>query len=318
LSLHFDFQIVDIQHTPQVPFVVAKPTSMHEVWGIIMRLMEDRVCTVTGSNSGIGKETALALGRIGATVVMAVRSQEGGEKARVEIVGKTGNPEIDLVKYDQSSTDSIREFAGEFEKKRDRLDVLINNAGAFFGRRQITIDGLQRTLAVDYLGSFLLTHELLPLLRSSAPSRIINTESGMENSGKTDLSDLQSEKRYNAINVYANAKLMLTMYTYELARRLGGTGVTVNVVEPGFVATNLSQNSGSRLLSLAFWIARPLQISAEKGVETLVYLASALEVEGVTGKCYSRLKQTATAQISYDHQMQGRLWDTTMKLLGLT
>ncbi len=279
--------------------------------------MKDRVCIVTGSNSGIGKETAVALSRMGATVVMAVRNQERGDKIRAKIVGKTGNPEIHLMKYDQSSTDSIRKFASEFKKKHDRLDLLINNAGAFFSRRQITIDGFERTLAVDYLGPFLLTHELLPLLRSSAPSRIINTGSGMENSGKIDLSDLQSEKSYTAINAYANAKLMLTMYTCELARRLEGTGLTVNVVEPGFVATNLGRNSGSRLLSLAFWIARPLQISAEKGAETLVYLASAPEVEGVTGKCYSRLKQTTTTQISYDQQMQGRLWDTTMELLGL-
>jgi len=282
-----------------------------------MSEMKGKVCIVTGSNSGIGKETALALANMGARVVVVVRNWERGEKARQEIMNKTGNHATLRMICDISSMDSIREFAKQFKAQYNRLDVLINNAGAVFSRRQTTIEGFERTIAVNYLGPFLLTCELLPLLKSSAPSRVINVGSGMHRSGKMDFDDLQSEKTYNAMNAYANAKLMLTTHTYELARRLDGTGVTVNVVEPGFVATNLGTNSGSHLYSLMFKMTRPFQVSAKKGAETSVYLASAREVEGVTGKCFSGLKETTTAQVSYDQQLQRRLWDATVRLLGL-
>lgn len=280
--------------------------------------MKGKVCIVTGSNSGIGRETALALANTGATVVMVVRNPERGEMVRTEMINETGNRAIDLMICDLSSMDWIRRFTKDFRAKYDRLSVLINNAGAYFSKRQVTIDGFERTLAVNYLAPFLLTYELLPLLKSSAPSRVVNIGSGTERSGKIDFDDLQSERHYSAMSAYANAKLMVTVYTYELARRLEGTGVTVNVVEPGFVATNLGRNSGSRLISLAFSMARPLQISAKKGAETSLYLASAPGVEGVSGKCFSKLKQTTTARVSYDQQIQRQLWDATMEMLGLT
>lgn len=280
--------------------------------------MKGKICIVTGSNSGVGRETALALSSMGATVVMAVRNQQRGESAQADIINKTGNHEVIVMICDMSSAESIRMFAKEFKNKYDRLDVLINNAGAIFSKRETTTDGFERTLAVDYLGPFLLTHELLPLLKSSAPSRVINAGSGLQSSGKVDFDDLQSGKNYNASNAYANAKLMLTMWTYHLARRLGGTGVTVNVTQPGFVATNLGRNSGSVPLSLAFTLMRPFQISAKKGAETSVYLASAREIEGVTGKCFSRLHETRTAEICYDLQTQRLLWDASTELLGLT
>jgi NAD(P)-dependent dehydrogenase (short-subunit alcohol dehydrogenase family) len=281
-----------------------------------MSRINGKVCVVTGSNSGIGKETALALSGMGATVVMAVRDRERGEKARAEIVGETGKDAIHLMICDLSSMDSVRQFAKEFRRKYDRLHALVNNAGVFVGKREVTVDGFERTLAVNYLAPFLLTQELLPLLKSSAPSRIINIGSGMHRSGRIDFNDLQCRK-CNAMKAYANSKLMLTTYTYELSRRLQGTGVTVNVVEPGFVATNLGNNSGSRLYSLAFLIARPFQISAKKAAETHVYLASSPKVDGITGKCFSELKETTTAQASYDQQTQRRLYDTTLELLRL-
>ena len=283
-----------------------------------MSQLKGKVCIVTGSNSGIGKETALALSNMGATLVMAVRNRERGEKAQAEIVSETGNPATHLMIYDQSSMNMIRQFAAEFKMNYDRLDVLVNNAGAFFSKRQTTIDGLEQTLAVDYLGPFHLTQELLPLLKSSAPSRIVNVGSGLEKSGRIDFDNFTSPKTYNAMSAYANAKLMLTMYTYELAERLQNSEVTVNIVEPGFVATNFGRNSGSRLLSLAYATMRPIQISAKKGAETIIYLASAREVEGVTGKCFSKLRETTTAKVSYDQQMRKRLWDVTAKLLGVT
>ena len=279
--------------------------------------MIGKVCIVTGSNSGIGKETALALSNKGATVVMVVRDKERGEKAQSEIINKTGNNDTFLMICDLSSMDSIGKFVKEFTEKYDRLDVLINNAGAVFRERQTTVDGFERTLAVDYLGPFLLTHQLLPLLKSSAPSRIINLASGLYKSGKIDLDDLQSDKNYKGMNAYSSAKLMVVMYTYELARRLKGTGVTANAVLPGFVRTNLGRNSGSFLYALEYLIVRPFQISAEKGAETSVYLASSDEVEGVAGKCFSKMRETTTSQASYDQQTQKLLWDRTIELLKL-
>ena len=280
-----------------------------------MGQMQGKVCIVTGSNSGIGKETALALAGMGAVVVMAVRNRERGERARSEIIEETGNQATDLMICDVSSIESIRRFAREFKEKYDRLDVLINNAGAVFSKRQTTPDGVEMTLAVNYLGPFLLTLELLPLLKASAPSRVINLSSGMHGTGKIDFDDLQSEKGYRGMQTYAKAKLMVTTITYEWARRLDGTGVAVNVVEPGFVATNLGRNSGSLISSIMFGLVRPIQISPRKGAETSVYAATSDELEGVTGKCFAKLKEKP--KISYDREIQRRLWDSTMDLLGV-
>jgi len=279
--------------------------------------MKDKVCIVTGSNSGIGKETALALSSMGATVVIVVRDKECGEKAQLDIINKTGNRDTILTMCDLSSIDSVKKFAKEFADNYDRLNVLINNAGAVFRKRQTTVDGFERTLAVNYVGPFLLTYELLPLLKSSAPSRIINLSSGLYKSGKIDFDNLQSEKNYNGMTVYSNVKLMVMMYTYDLARRLEGTDVIANIALPGFAATNLGRNSGSLLYSLEYLIVRPFQISAKKGAETSIYLASSDEIEGVTGKCFSKMRETTTSQLSYDQQIQKQLWDKTIELLKL-
>ena len=282
-----------------------------------MSEVEGKICIVTGSNSGIGKETALGLASKKAKVVMAVRNAEKGSKAKEELVQKSGNSSVELILCDLSSMESIRRFAEEFIAKHDRLDVLINNAGAVFYKRQVTVDGFEQTLAVDYLGPVLLTSKLLPLLRKSAPSRIINISSGLYKSGKIDFDDLQSLKKYNGMKVYSNAKLMLLMFTYELAKRLQGTRITANAVLPGFVATNLGKNSGSRRQALMFKMVRPFQISAKKAAETPIYLTSSKEVEEVNGKCFSRLKEITTCQTSYDEEMQKRLWNETTKTLKL-
>jgi NAD(P)-dependent dehydrogenase (short-subunit alcohol dehydrogenase family) len=292
---------------------------------IIMSETKEKICIVTGSNSGIGKETAIGLAKIGTTVVMVVRDQERGEKALKEIITQTGNNSVDLMICDLSSMDSIRRFTKEFKKKYDRLDVLINNAGALFNKREVTPEGFERTLAVNYLGPFLLVHELLDLLKKSAPSRIINVSSGLAKNGQVDLDDLQSEKSYVGTKayssmrtpVYSNTKLMLMMFTYELARRLKGSGVTVNVLMPGFVATNLGKNSGSLSSSLMFKIVRPMQINAIKGAETSIYLASSDEVKDVSGKCFAKKKEVLTCSASYNEDLQKRLWSKTERMLGL-
>jgi NAD(P)-dependent dehydrogenase (short-subunit alcohol dehydrogenase family) len=278
--------------------------------------MKGKICIVTGSNSGIGKETALALVGMGGTVVMAVRSRERGEVARREIVETTKNDSVELMICDVSSVSSIRDFVKDFAGKYSRLDVLINNAGAVFSNRQVTVDGFERTLAVDYLGPFLLTQELLPMLKSSAPSRVINLSSGLAKNGVVNLDDLQSEKNYNGMKVYSNVKLLVLLWTYAQARDLDGTGVTMNAVMPGFVATNLGK-SDSRVSAIEFGMVRLFQSSPRKGAETSVYLASSEEVKGLTGKCFRKMKETTTIEASYDRQLQDRLWEMTLKLLRL-
>jgi NAD(P)-dependent dehydrogenase (short-subunit alcohol dehydrogenase family) len=279
-------------------------------------ILKDKVCIITGSNSGIGKETALALAEMGATIVMVVRNSDRGEDARSEIVKQSGNNSVDLMICDLSSMEAIRNFAAEFRNKYNRLHVLINNAGAVFSKRQVTVDGFEQTLAVNYLAPFLLTHELLPLLRETASSRIINLSSGLHKSAKLDFNDLQSESSYNSMKVYSRAKLMVIMHTYEQARRLKAENVAVNVVLPGFVATNLGRNSGSFMSKAMFRMINPFQLSAKEGAETSVYVASSVDVEGMTGKCFEKKTETETSEISYDVELQKQLWDITTNLLG--
>jgi NAD(P)-dependent dehydrogenase (short-subunit alcohol dehydrogenase family) len=289
-----------------------------------MSEMQNKICIVTGSNSGIGKETAVELAKKRATVVMVVRNKERGDKAQKEIVKRSGNNSVDLMICDLSSMKSIRQFAEEFKRKYKRLDVLVNNAGAVFNKREVTPEGFERTFAVNYLGPFLLTRELLDMLKSSAPSRIINVSSGLAKDGKVDLDDLQSEnitgkKSYSHARspFYANTKLMLILYTYELARRLQGSGVTANVLLPGFTATNLGRNSGNLRSSIMFKMVRPMQQSAKKGAETSIYLSSSDEVKGITGKCFEKMKEKSTCPVSYDEDLQRRLWIKTESLLRI-
>ncbi|MHA2076375.1 MAG: SDR family oxidoreductase [Candidatus Thorarchaeota archaeon] len=279
--------------------------------------MKDKVCIVTGSNSGIGKETALALAEMGATVVAVVRNQELGEQACEAIVTETGNKAVDLMLCDLSSMSTIRKFVKDFTSNYDRLDVLINNAGAVFSKRDVTEEGFERTLAVNYLAPFLLTHELLPLLKESAPSRVINLSSGLASRAEVNLEDLQSESSFKSRKVYGNAKIMVEMFTYEMARRLENTGVSVNAVRPGFVATNLGRSSGSRSSRIMFGMMKPFQLSPKEGAETSVYVASSPEIEGITGKCFAKKQETETSEKSYDVEKQKQLWDATVDLLGL-
>lgn len=279
--------------------------------------MEGKTCIVTGSNSGIGEATATRLAEMGATVVMAVRNRERGEKARDAVVSQTGNTETTVMIVDMSSGDSIRRFTDEFTQCYSRLDVLINNAGAFISKHQTSPEGFEMTLAVNYFGPFRLTNWLLPTLKSSAPSRVINITSGIQRIGKPDLTRFSTGKGYSSNGAYADSKAMLTMFTYALARRLEGTGVTVNALEPGFVATDLGSNSGSRMQGLMFNMMKPFQITPTQAAELPVYLASSPEVEEVTGRCFRKMKVIETTKLSMDVEAQEQLWAETVKTLGL-
>ena len=172
-------------------------------------------------------------------------------------------------------------------------------------------------IATNFLGPFKLTHNLLPMLRMKPPSRIINVSSGMHKTGKVDWDDFMREKNYRSMHAYATSKLMLTAYTYALAERIQDTGVTANVVEPGFVATNLGANMGGFWDKLSFKLVRPMQITAEQGAETSVWAATDPELETVTGKTFAKKQEKESAPITHDKEFQDKLWDKATKLIGL-
>jgi len=279
--------------------------------------MTGKICIVTGSNSGIGKTTALALAEMGATVVMIVRNPEKGEIARQDIIEHSGNELVDILVADLSSMEEVRRVAEEFKNKYSKLDVLVNNAGGLLNKQHITVDGNELTFAINHLTPFLLTHELLDPLKAGAPSRVVNVSSGAQAMGKIDFDNLQSEKGYSFFRAYSNAKLMLVMTTYELARRLEGTGISVNVLHPGFVRTNFGKGDAGRGRRLMFKLSGAFARSAKKGAETPVYLASAPEVEGVSGKYFSNRKPSKSSKTSYDLELQQQLWVRTEEILGL-
>ena len=274
-----------------------------------------QVCIVTGANSGIGYHTAKGLAEKGATVVMVVRNMEKGEIAMAEIKEATGSSSIYLMHCDVSDIASVDRFTKAFKERFMCLNVLINNAGAAFSKRQETEAGFEKTIATNYLGVFRLTHNLLPILRETAPSRVINISSGMHKTGKINFEDIMMEKRYDSMKQYANSKLIVTTYTYALARRIAGTGITANVVEPGFVATNLGANMGGLRDRIAFAIVRPIQTSAEKGAETSIWAATSPELEGVSGKTFRKKKEEKSGDITHDEEVQDKLWDWTLVTL---
>jgi NAD(P)-dependent dehydrogenase (short-subunit alcohol dehydrogenase family) len=280
--------------------------------------MQGKICMVTGANSGIGKATALALAQMSATVVMVCRDHNRGEEAKNEITTKSGNNAVDLLLADLSSQESIRQLVGNFQHHYTHLHVLINNAGATFpGRRRETVDGLEMTFAVDYLAPFLLTHLLLDVLKASAPARIVNVSSNAQASGYIQMDDLQAEKHSRPMRAYGQSKLAIVLFTYELARRLQGTGVTANCLDPGFVATNIGQRDASPPVRLLLKVIWSFGKSPAKGAQTSIYLASSPEVEGVTGQYFAKCMPRRSAASSYDESLQRHLWEQSAQLVNL-
>ena len=272
---------------------------------------------VTGANSGIGKATARALAQMGATVVMVCRDRARGEAARREIITTSKNTAVDLLQADLSSQQSIRQLVEHFQQRYTHLHVLINNAGAAFPRRQESVDGVEMTLAVNYLAPFLLTHLLLDVLKASAPARIVNISSNSHEAGYIKLENLQSKNPYGSMKVYGQAKLALVLFTYELARRLEGTGVTVNCLHPGFVATHFGQSDIGPAFRLLVKVIGSFGTSPEKGAKTSIYLASSPKVEGVTSHYFVKSIPKRSAAISYDESLQRQLWKQSAKLVNV-
>lgn len=280
-----------------------------------MTIMEGRVCLVTGSTSGIGKEIAAGLAGMGATVVLAGRSREKCEAAVQEIAAH-GVPASQLSYFvaDLSLQESVRQLAKEFIDNYDRLHVLVNNAGVFVQKRELTADGIERTFAVNHLAPFLLTNLLLDRLKAGAPSRIVTTSSIAHRGAKMDFDDLQMSKSYGGIRAYGQSKLANILFTRELASRLQGTGVTANCFHPGAVRTNLVRGSG---YGLVWGAASVFFTSPEKGADTAVYLASSGEVEGVSGEYFVKRKQAKASDPAYDSDAAEMLWEASEKLTGL-
>jgi NAD(P)-dependent dehydrogenase (short-subunit alcohol dehydrogenase family) len=276
----------------------------------------DQVYLVTGATDGIGLVTARKLAGTGARVVAVGRDPEKGEGVVSRIRAMTGNPEVAYLNADLSSQAEVRRLAAEFLARYDRLDVLINNAGGSFLRRQLSVDGLEMTFALNHLGYFLLTHLLLDTIKASAPARIINVSSGAHRNAEIKFNDLMLERGYGAMKAYGQSKLANILFTYELARRLAGTGVTTNAVHPGWVATNIGRNNGFLARLLMPLIQRNAR-SPEEGAATSIYLATALELTGVTGKYYIDMEAVPSSTASYDETAAKRLWEVSERLVGL-
>ena len=276
--------------------------------------VNERVFVVTGANSGIGKAIALGLARLGGTVVLACRDATRGEAACQDIIRDSGNPRVSLEIVDLASEASTRAFADEFRRTYPRLDVLINNAGVYTSHRDVTPDGLERQFEVNYLSGFLLTHLLLDLLKKSSPSRIVNVSSSAHMGGTIRFDDLQGERRYGGFRAYNQSKLAQILFTQELARRLEGTGVTVNACHPGVIRTNLGMGGSSVVVRFVKMFLK----SPEKGAETPIYLATSPEVEGISGKYFVRNQMLAPSARAQDPAVARRLFEVSMELAHLS
>jgi len=279
--------------------------------------MSGKICIVTGANSGIGKETALGLAQMGARVVMVCRNAEKGKAALEEIRRESGSSQVDLLIADMSSQASVRALAEQIQQKYPRLDVLVNNAGGGAPARKLSADGIEMTLATNHLGPALLTLLLLELLKASAPSRIVNVSSSEAQSpARLDMNDLQFERRkYRSVAAYGQSKLLVNTFTFELARRLAGTGVTANCLHPGAVATNIW--SAIPIGKLIIAVGKPFMLNSKQGAAVSLYLATSPEVAQVSGEYFVKSKPAKSNPLSRDPKLMAEVWLCTEKMTGL-
>lgn len=281
-----------------------------------MRL-EGKEIVVTGGTDGIGKVTARELAKMGASVTIVGRDATKAQQVIKELRVAAGHDRVGFVRADLSSQKGVKGAAETIKGRLKRLDVLVNNAGAVFTRRQFSDDGIEQTFALNHLGYFLLTNQLLDLLKASAPSRVVNVASAAHSGTMLDIDDLQGAKSYSGWRAYQRSKLANIYFSYELARRLQGSNVTVNCLHPGFVASRFGSNNGGVARAL-FGVAKALfAISETSGARTSVYLASSPDVDGVTGKYFDGRRAVKSSAASYDEQKWRELWRASEKLTGL-
>jgi NAD(P)-dependent dehydrogenase (short-subunit alcohol dehydrogenase family) len=280
--------------------------------------MQGKVCLITGATSGIGLESARALARAGATVVLSGRDKGRGEAALAEVRRTVPDAKLDLLLADLTSLASVRQLARDFQARYPRLDVLLNNAGLVLDRRKVTPDGFEATFATNHLAHFLLTNLLLDLLKASGPSRVVNVSSEGHRLGSLDfLDDLQAERGgYSGIKVYGNSKLANILFSRGLSKRLQGTKVTVNSLHPGVVRTGFGLNSEG-IFKLLVKLTAPFMLSAEGGARTSVYLASSPEVEGVSAKYFIKSKVARESKAAQSDEGAETLWRKSAELTGV-
>jgi retinol dehydrogenase-14 len=280
-------------------------------------LMAGKFVLVTGGTGGIGKATAIGLAALGARVGITGRDQARTEAAAAGIRAAPGSPAVDVFAADMSAQAGVRRLAAQVAGTYPRLDVLVNNVGGFWAHRHLTADGLERTFALNHLAPFLLT-SLLDRLTASAPARIVTVSSGAHASGRIDFNDLQGERNYSGQHAYSQSKLANVMFTYELARRLDGTGVTATVCHPGVVRTSFGAEDQAAHMAVMIGVARLFMKTPAQGAATPVYLASSPEVEGVTGRYFASRKPKTSSKASHDTTAAARLWQASAALADMT
>lgn len=282
--------------------------------------MNGLICLVTGANRGIGKATAIGLARSGARVAIVSRDRGRGEAARNEIQNAAGNRSVELFLADLSSQESIRSLAAAVANRFPALHVLVNNAGIIMAERRLNADGHEMTFAVNHLAYFSLTHHLMDLLKKSVPARIVNVSSEAHRRAGLDPEDLQGEKRYRGLEAYANSKLANILFTHSLAKRLAGTGITVNCLHPGVIETGLLQDYVREMNRVIRWarpLLRPFFGDAETGAGCSLYLAASPELSGVTGKYFIRQREARSSRRSHDRVLADRLWEESCRLTAI-
>ena len=280
--------------------------------------MTGKTVLITGGTGGIGKAAAIGLASMGARVGITGRDRDRADRAAAEIAHKSGNSAIDVFVADMSSQAEVRRMATAVLDAYPRLDVLLNNVGGFWAHRHVTADGLEHTFALNHLAPFLLTNLLLDRLIASAPARIVTVSSGAQSLGSIDFDDLMGERKYSGQRAYNQSKLANVMFTYELAARLAGTGVTATVLHPGMTSTGFGAEDTARGWGPLIAVMRRFMQSPERGAETSIYLASSSEAEGVTGRYFTGLTARKSQTSSYDESTIARLWRVSADLVAVS
>ena len=282
--------------------------------------MQGKTVLITGADGGIGRETTRGLAQKGATIVMACINLDDAKPVYEEIKRESGNENIAMMQVDLASLNSVRTFTREFYQRYQKLQVLINNAGTYHHARQETSEGFEKTIGINYLGPFLLTNLLLPVIQQTPASRIINVSSNAHFQGRIDVNDLHFQrKNYHGFKAYSASKAAIVLFTRELAERLKESDVTVNVLHPGHVATNIWNIwPGTWYQKLIFKIFKTLMTPTEDAAQNSIYLASAEEISGVTGRYFDGKKVREPSSHCKDVQLQKALWELSAKLTGLT
>ncbi len=281
------------------------------------RPMAGRTVLVTGATGGIGRATALGLASGGAHVGITGRDGESTEAAARELRAVSGGP-VDVFVADLSSQAEVRRLADEVLEALPQIDVLVNNVGGYWNTRHVTVDGLEHTFALNHLAPFLLTHLLLDRLKRSAPARVVTVASNAQAMGRIDFDDLQGEASYSGARAYNQSKLANVLFTYELARRLRGSGVTANALHPGMTSTAFGAEDPGRAQRLLVPLMRPFMKNATQGAATSIHAASAPELEQVTGRYLASNRSKKSSKRSYDEAIAARLWQVSADLVGIT